>query len=398
VKQIKILLSSVLTLLLITGNNTAYAAPHYTDFNGGKFQGKKPNTNVFKGQVRKGNRYVPDGRNDGKVTLKRKALPNRNSGGHILDRCKVAGKNMFGGCRYESPVVGVRKGNMRKGNMNAFKGQARKGNMRKGNRNCVDKPGPIKAKLLPGMGEVQTLKSNKLNGCGNKSSIDYQDYAGGIHTVLDIEGTGEGVIKSTGAFDIAPVGKDGFTASSEEQHISGKDGVLGGQESGWFHPVDGSITNTTTTPTIIDHWVVTPKPDGALGPDVVTTLEHGPGIWSTGGAHAVADSSTGACIDGECKDKDHIYIGENGKAGIFVQDVGPEGKDGFIVQAGEDGLHNNGAFRAGINDDGTGQQGGVFDDTQNEDGVIDGTSNTVSPKGVPLKFINGVWTEDLPYD
>ena len=71
-KQIKILLSSALTLLLITGNHSSYAAPHYTDFNGGKFQGKKPSTNAFKGQVRKGNRYVPDGRNDG---IKRMAMP-----------------------------------------------------------------------------------------------------------------------------------------------------------------------------------------------------------------------------------------------------------------------------------------------------------------------------------
>ena len=51
-KKITILLSSVLTLLLITSNNASYAAPHITDFG---FQGKKPNMNAFKGQVRKGN-------------------------------------------------------------------------------------------------------------------------------------------------------------------------------------------------------------------------------------------------------------------------------------------------------------------------------------------------------
>ena len=110
-KQIKILLSSALTLLLITGNNASYASPHIRDFGPSKFKANKPNmnvfkgqvrkgnVNVFKGQVRKGNRFVPDGRNDGKVTLKTsehgritkgnafkrnvRILPNRNSGGRL---------------------------------------------------------------------------------------------------------------------------------------------------------------------------------------------------------------------------------------------------------------------------------------------------------------------------
>jgi len=55
VKQIKILLSSVLTLLLITGNNVSYASPHIRDFGPSKFKANKPNINTFKGQVRKGN-------------------------------------------------------------------------------------------------------------------------------------------------------------------------------------------------------------------------------------------------------------------------------------------------------------------------------------------------------
>ena len=87
-KQITILLSSALTLLLFTGNNVSYASPHIRDFGPSKFKANKTNINTFKGQVRKGNvrkgnRFVPDGRNDGKVTLKRKALPNRNSGGRL---------------------------------------------------------------------------------------------------------------------------------------------------------------------------------------------------------------------------------------------------------------------------------------------------------------------------
>jgi hypothetical protein len=65
------------------------------------------------------------------------------------------------------------------------------------------------------------------------------------------------------------------------------------------------------------------------------------------------------CIDGECKDKDHKYIGENGKVGLSV---GPIGKDGF---------------------------------TKDIYYFTDGGSNTVSPKGVPLKFIEGEWVEPL---
>ena len=69
-KQITILLSSALTLLLITSNNASYAAV-YAKYDG--IQAQQPNMNVFKGQVRQGN------------VLNRnvRILPNRNSGGQV---------------------------------------------------------------------------------------------------------------------------------------------------------------------------------------------------------------------------------------------------------------------------------------------------------------------------
>jgi hypothetical protein len=76
VKQIKILLSSALTLLLITGNNVSYASPHYSDFNGRPgFKVKQPNMNAFKGQVMKGNVFnaTPrrsESRDSGKVGIR----------------------------------------------------------------------------------------------------------------------------------------------------------------------------------------------------------------------------------------------------------------------------------------------------------------------------------------
>jgi hypothetical protein len=67
-KKITILLSSVLTLLLITSNNTSYAfaiiQPVFAE---------QPNKNVFKGKLRKGNIFK------GNVRI----LPNRNSGGRF---------------------------------------------------------------------------------------------------------------------------------------------------------------------------------------------------------------------------------------------------------------------------------------------------------------------------
>ena len=89
-KQITILLSSVLTLLLITGNNVSYAAPHYSDYGGKKFQGNKPNMNSGGRFMPKRNRLGDDISGYGYKNILKKGnvfrgdvrmLPNRNSGG-----------------------------------------------------------------------------------------------------------------------------------------------------------------------------------------------------------------------------------------------------------------------------------------------------------------------------
>ena len=112
-KKITILLSSVFTLLLITSNNASYAAPHITDFGISKFQGKNPNMNAFKGQVRKGN---------------------------------------------------VRKGNVRKGNRNCVD--------KPGPINTKYKRGPDGVVLLVVLAATKKTpqKSNKLNGCGRNDN------------------------------------------------------------------------------------------------------------------------------------------------------------------------------------------------------------------------------------
>jgi len=118
-----------------------------------------------------------------------------------------------------------------------------------------------------------------------------------------------------------------------------------------------------------------------------------------GGQEGEAFSLEINCIDGECKNKDHKYIGENGKAGIFVQDVGPEGKDGFIVQTGKDGALGpdvvttleHGPVNVNDNDSRI-----TFPDDLGPPGIVSGTGAGAlqQPKGVPLKFINGEWVED----
>ena len=92
-------------------------------------------------------------------------------------------------------------------------------------------------------------------------------------------------------------------------------------------------------------------------------------------------------------------IGENGKVGIFVQDVGPEGKDGFIVQTGKDGALGpdvvttleHGPVNVNDNDSRI-----TFPDDLGPPGIVSGTGAGAlqQPKGVPLKFINGEWVEE----
>ena len=91
-KQIKILLSSVLTLLLITSNN-AYAAPHYSDYSGKPgFKAKQPNMNSGGRFMPKRNRLGDDISGYGYKNILKKGnvfrgnvriLPNRNSGGRF---------------------------------------------------------------------------------------------------------------------------------------------------------------------------------------------------------------------------------------------------------------------------------------------------------------------------
>ena len=304
-KQITILLSSALTLLLITSNNASYAY----ELKNVQFQGNKPNMNSggrfmpkrnrlgddltgfgYKNILKKGNvfRGFSDGVDDFRGNVR--ILPNRNSGGgrfNPISKYSISDEPAF-----------------------------------------IPKPDAVGKAGFIGQAGIIDGTSNTVSPKGVQL-----EFINGKWVERD---RSTGATRRRGDVVYDENGKDGFIVQADEVGFigtAGKDGVLGGQEGEAF------------------------------------SLEIN-------------------CIDGECKNKDHKYIGENGKAGIFVQDVGPEGKDGFIVQTGKDGALGPDVVT-------TLEHGpGLHDsyDTGTEVTVVDALQQ---PKGVPLKFINGEWVEDL---
>ncbi|MCS5586691.1 MAG: hypothetical protein NZ702_04215 [Gammaproteobacteria bacterium] len=234
-KKIKILLSSVLTLLLFTGNN-AYAAPHYTDF-GGKFQDKKPN-------MHSGGRFMP----------KRNRLGDDISG--------YGYKNI------------LKKGNVSRGNVRVLPNRGSytdsgRITYRPGKNGFIGQTG--KAGFLNEATLYQNGKDSFIGENGKDSFIGETGKAGFI---------GQARIGQTDENCIV-----GGTMCSARKSGAKTQIKFGGQEGEAFNP--------TSKYSISDEPAFIPKPDGSLGPDVVTTLEHGPGLRDSydtdhgGGAHGV---------------------------------------------------------------------------------------------------------------
>jgi hypothetical protein len=238
-KQITILLSSVLTLLLITGNNVSYAAPHYSDYGGKKFQGNKPNMNSGGRFMPKRNRLGDDISGYGYKNILKKGnvfrgdvrmLPNRNSGGgrfNPTSKYSISDEPAF--------IPKPNRGKFNPTSKYSISDEPA----------FIPKPDAVgKAGFIVGpIHRPGSVGYNCKDAAGNNAS------------------NGNCIDKSTPKF--------------------------GGQEGEAFNP--------TSKYSISDEPAFVPKPDGALGPDVVTTLEHGPGvvndndsrIGSTTGVHGV---------------------------------------------------------------------------------------------------------------
>ena len=274
-KQIKILLSSALTLLLFTSNNASAAV--YAKYDG--IQAQQPNINTFKGQVR--------------------------------------------------------KGNVRKGNINAFKGQARKGNAFKRNvrilPNRIGGPvdggrfNPISKYSIsdePAFIPKPAFRINQSNddasGLGFRNSLEHGP---GLHdsvhcinnSIKQIDGKNFACKNNNW---LGPLGGDGVFSRGvnerssviigdnhfknrviiDDNNFIGENGKVelinsfGGQEGEAFNP--------TSKYSISDEPAFVPKPDGALGPDVVTTFDQKTNqVWTNGNATSINAPAPGIVND-----------------------------------------------------------------------------------------------------
>jgi len=235
-KQIKILLSSVLTLLLITSNN-AYAAPHYSDYSG------KPG---FKAKQ-----------------------PNMNSGGRFMPKRNRLGDDISG---------------------YGYKNILKKGNVFRGN-----------VRMLPNRNSGGVFSSNPFQAISEDQAIMTRPYRLG-------EDVGSGTPLKGG---------------SSSWRDSGKVEVENSRQNWGYRVNERKFIGE-------DGKEVFPKVE--LGPDVVTTLEHGPGV-----------------------------VNDNDSRITFPDDLGPPG---------------------------------IVYDNDSRIGSTGGVNGVQQPKSVPLKFINGEWVEE----
>ena len=233
-KQITILLSSVLTLLLITSSNASAAA--YIKFDGIQAQ-----------------------------------QPNMNSGGRFMPKRNRLGDDISG---YGYRNI-LKKGNVFKGNVRMLP-----------NRNSGERFNPISKYSIsdePAFMPKPTKMHDSIHCVSNSArQIDGKDFVcknnkwlgplGGDGVFSRGVNERSGVIIGDNHFRKEQVGFRESTGNILWN--TAPSGSLGGQEGEAFNP--------TSKYSISDEPAFIPKPDSAgkaaLGPDVVTTLEHGPGI------------------------------------------------------------------------------------------------------------------------
>lgn len=416
-KQIKILLSSVLTLLLITSNN-AYAAPHYSDYSGKPgFKAKQPNMNSggrfmpkrnrlgddisgygYKNILKKGNvfRGFSDGVDDFRGNVR--MLPNRNSGG-------VFSSNPFQAISEDQAIMtrpyrlgeDVGSGTPLKRGSSSWRdsGKVEVGNSRQNWGYRVNERKFIGEDGRDGF-IVQADEVSFIGETGKAGFIGQADIIDGTSNTVSPKGVQLEFIngkwverdRSTGATrrrgDVVydENGKDGFIGQAGLIGENGKDGfIVQADEVGFI---------------------------GTAGKDGL----HNNGAFRAGKAGYTECDEKGGVRAADCPKggiqagKDRFIgeaglIGENGKVGIFVQDVGQEAK------AVGDKTWNELQPRAlgpdvvttlehgpGVVNDNDSRI--TFPDDLGPPGIVSGTGAGAlqQPKGVPLKFINGEWVED----
>lgn len=244
-KQITILLSSALTLLLITSNN-AYAAPHYSDFSGRT--GLQDKNILNQGQIRKGEVFK------GSIMMP----SNINSGG-------IPSFNPFQAIAEDQAIM------TRPYRLGEDVGNGTP--LKRGSSSWIDS----------GKVEVENSRQNWGYRVNERKFIG-ENGKDGLHNNGAFRERESGFLNEATLYQN---GKDRFIGET------GKDGILG-QANGYnckdvsgncldkstpkFGGQEGEAFNPTSKYSISDEPAFIPKPDGALGPDVVTTLEHGPGI------------------------------------------------------------------------------------------------------------------------
>ncbi len=235
-----ILLSCALTLLFITSNNASYAAPHYTDFSGNRLQGNKPNMN-------NGVRFNPNRNRLGddisgygyRNIFNNRILPNKSGVGRFdpISKYSISDEPAF----IPKPAFRINQSNDDASGL-GYRGAFRKGNKLHDSVHCINNS----FKQIDGKNFA--CKNNKWLGPLGGDGVFIQ-----------------GVNERSGVI----IGDNHFIGKNIKA-----ENTFGGQEGEAFNP--------TSKYSISDEPAFIPKPDinkdSALGPDVVTTLEHGPGV------------------------------------------------------------------------------------------------------------------------